>query len=141
MLWARQSQAENRGPCLRQSEKGSDPSRQGGQTPFRTRRRGVILLVVVSLLTLFALIGLSFVLYAESQANSSRIYREAGQYGSGPPDIPYDQLMNYFLSQFVFGVDNDPSGVQSTLRGHNLSSLMYGSNPQILNNNAFNGGG
>jgi len=41
------------------------------------RRRGMILLVVLTLLTLFAVVGLSFALYAESEATGSRIHREA----------------------------------------------------------------
>ena len=41
-------------------------------------RRGVILLVVLSLLTLFALLGLAFVLYAASAAEAARYHRESG---------------------------------------------------------------
>ena len=41
------------------------------------RRSGVILLIVVVMLGLFLVVGLSFMLYAESEASASRIYREA----------------------------------------------------------------
>ena len=47
--------------------------------PLRTppKRRGVILLVVLVLLTLFSLLGLAFVLLADSFATSARLAREA----------------------------------------------------------------
>lgn len=45
--------------------------------PSRNRRRGVILIVVLALLTLFAIVGLTFVAYSEKQALASQNWREA----------------------------------------------------------------
>jgi hypothetical protein len=90
-------------------------------------RRGVILLVVVALLTLFAIVGLSFVLYADSAARSSQIFRES-EAQSSRVDLQPELLMSFFLSQMVFDPDDDQNGVYSALRGHGLARLMYGQN-------------
>src|SRR5207249_2685512 len=42
----------------------------------RPDRRGAILIVVLALLALFAVVGVSFVFYADSEANAARIHRE-----------------------------------------------------------------
>src|SRR5256885_2023058 len=88
------------------------------------RRVGVILVIVLMLLTLLAVIGLSFVLYAQSVATSSRFYREA----ESPiqPDIDAELLVAYFLGQLIYDVPDDESGVYSALRGHSLARNMYG---------------
>jgi hypothetical protein len=101
-------------------------------------RRGVILLVVFSLLTLFALVGLSFVLYADAEAKSSQLFREAGVHNQ--PDLDPQLLLAYFLGQLVCDVD-DQAGIYSALRGHSLVRLLYGYNDQAGNATPFIGTG
>ena len=83
------------------------------------RRRGAILLVVLAMLALFAVIGLSFVLFAESEGTAGRIYRE-DKSKLGPLD-PADAA-GRAIRQVVWGTDD----VNSVARGHDLATLMYG---------------
>ena len=72
------------------------------------RRRAVILMVVLVLLTLFAVVGLAFVLYAQSEANASRIYREFQAAANPDSDLAYQQ--SWALGQSLFDApDNDPT--------------------------------
>src|SRR6266852_6782234 len=96
------------------------------QTNRPAERKAVILSVVVSLLTLFAIVGLTFVLYANGEANSSKIYREAAALNQ--VDMDPELLFNMFLSQAIYGVPDDYTGVYSALRGHDLARSMYGNN-------------
>jgi hypothetical protein len=111
------------------------------RTPSHTPPRpGVILLVVVILLTLFMVVGISFVLYAESEATASRIYREA-QAPADPP-LPSELLLSWALGQLIYDVPDDaanpnnpgevgdPTGFTpySAMRGHSLARTMYGWN-------------
>ncbi|HJT78446.1 MAG TPA: hypothetical protein VJ739_14680, partial [Gemmataceae bacterium] len=107
----------------------------------RQGRRGVVLLVVLALLTLFAVVGLAFVLYADSEANASRVYREA--LGQGEADVPPPVLLNYFLGQLLYDQPDDNTGVYSALRGHGLARLVYGYDDDAPagNTQAFNGTG
>src|SRR5262249_59761944 len=91
-------------------------------------RRGIILLVVLALLTLFAILGISFVMYAGSQASSSRNAREAE--APVQPDVDPELLFSYYLSQLIFDQD-DISGVYSAMRGHSLGRTMFGLNADI----------
>src|SRR3954469_14534831 len=86
-------------------------------------RRGLILMVVLALSTAFAIVGLSFVLYADSEAKSAQIAREAEQ---GLVVHPYDLepkvLLSSFLGQLIFDADDDTQ-TNSSFRGHSLARL------------------
>ena len=98
-------------------------------------RRGVILLVVLTLLALFAVIGLSFALYAEQEATAARIAREAVDGGTLKSQYRYDveQGAHFAMGQILFDVGdgfdvNAPQMLYSGLRGHSLARAMYGYN-------------
>jgi hypothetical protein len=111
-------------------------------------RRGVILMVVLALLTLFAIVGLSFVLYAQAEADASRIFREdktLRQLRESP-----DRMWSFALSKLIYDDYDDATGVFSALRGHSLARSMYGfdnyldpnnNNALVPNQTAFNGTG
>src|SRR5262249_22207013 len=103
---------------------------------YRTRRptpprRGVILMVVLSLLTLFAIVGISFVLSADAEALNSRVGREAENLTR--PDVDPQLALSLFLGQMIYDASDDESGWYSSLRGHSLARLMYGYNPASTN--------
>jgi hypothetical protein len=89
----------------------------------------MILLVVLSMLTLLALLGVSFVLYATSTRHSARLAVEAQQ--QRRPDIDPERLLSYFLGQLLFDVSDDEQGVYSALRGHSLGRDMLGLNYHV----------
>src|SRR5579871_3295957 len=107
-------------------------------------RPAVILIVVLILLALFALVGLSFVVLADSIAQASRLAREA----ESPllSDVDPELLLSYFLGQLIYDAD-DRTGIYSALRGHSLARTLYGlnydpvSNHLLPNNVPFNGTG
>jgi hypothetical protein len=117
--------------------------------PHGARRRGVILIVVLSLLTLFAVLGLAFVLYADSSALSSNVAKQAEN--QTPPDMDPEQALALFLGQCIYDVMDDDTGVHSSLRGHSFSRNMYGwfypaaansqAAPWPINDKPFNGTG
>src|SRR5206468_13076209 len=88
-------------------------------------RAGVALIVVVSLLALFAVVGLSFVIYAESEAQSSSMFREAHVLVTENADEAPEMLLNQALGQFIYGVKDDETGIYSAIRGHDVARSIY----------------
>jgi hypothetical protein len=92
-------------------------------------RRGALLIAVLGLLTLFAIFALFFVFYADAEATSSRIHREAQSPGSDG-DFPAEYgraAFNQTLGFVLFDDSDFSSGVLNPLRGHSLARSMYGS--------------
>ena len=71
---------------------------------LNTRRSGIILLVVMAMLALFATVALSFVFYAEAEATASRFAAQANV--PAKADADPELLLSYFLSQLIYDTDN-----------------------------------
>jgi hypothetical protein len=97
-------------------------------------RRGVILIVVLALLTLFAIVGISFVLFSDSAAQSARINAQAEN--QTKPDVDPELALALFLSQMIYDVPDDDIGTQSALRGHSFARTMYGANFTVVGREA-----
>ena len=80
-------------------------------------RRGVLLLVVLSLLVLFTLIGVTFVLVASQSRRATRADSRHEQYGDDPR-----RVVDAVFSQIV----RDTTNPRSSLQGHSLLADMYG---------------
>jgi hypothetical protein len=93
-------------------------------------RRGVILLVVLAMLTLFAIVGLGFVLYADAEARASQVFRDAQSFRR--PDMEPELAFSYFLGQLLYDCLDDDTGVYSALRGHSLLRNLYGLNAESV---------
>lgn len=100
---------------------------------YRSQRRGVILIVVLSMLTLFTILGITFVLVANAQADSARLARQSET--QSRPDIDPEAAFAFFLGQQLYDQSDDATGVLSSLRGHSLGRNMYGWNDATTSNN------
>lgn len=94
-------------------------------------RQGIVLLLVLAMLTLFASLALSFVFYAEAEANAAQVTRDSLTLFL--PDADPEELLAYFLGQVIYDTDNP----YSALRGHSLARTLYGYNPN--GNTTLNG--
>jgi hypothetical protein len=89
-------------------------------------RRGVVLLVVIVMLALFAAVGITFVFYSEASSAASDSWKQSQVLPI--PDMDPEMAFQLFLQQLIFDVPDDGAGLYSALRGHSLLRNMYGLN-------------
>jgi hypothetical protein len=92
--------------------------------PTAARRDGVALMIVVVLLTLFAVVAVAFMFYSEAQATSSRIFRES----QSRTDLKPEEVLAFALGQLIYDVDpNHPATpfFNSAMQGHGLARTEY----------------
>ena len=87
-----------------------------GKIESRTRRRGVILVVILGMLGLLALIGVTFASFSGQSRISAINFSQAQKF----PDSA--ELMDFALSQLI----DDTANPSSVIRGHSLKRDMYG---------------
>jgi len=88
------------------------------------KRKGVILLVVLAMITLLTILGITFVMYADSSEATARINMESEKLHQ--VDWTGNELMQLAFGQLVFDVEDDELGQQSGMRGQSLARDMYG---------------
>src|ERR1043165_7933836 len=98
-------------------------------------RKGVVLLIVMAMLALFASVAIGFVFYADAEAYAARVNRDA--LAPDQADIDPEVLASYFLNQLIYGTNNP----YSSIRGWELARSIYGYNPAALNHIPYNGVG
>ncbi len=95
------------------------------------QRRGVLLIVVLAMLTLFAIVGITFVFFAGSQAEYARIVADTNVAQQQLTDDGLDAF-NAFLASLIYptpppqaGAPNLERSLYNPLRGHDLTTTMY----------------
>lgn len=90
-----------------------------------SRRRGVAIIIVLGMLTLFMAVGVTFVLFTRIESQGARNFKRAFQEpAGGRADVhDVDAIFRTALSQLIYDTDNK----QSAIRGHSLLRDMFGS--------------
>ena len=96
-------------------------------------RRGVLLLVVLSMLVLFMMLGTAFIITSKQSSKQSKTLAKAAQNAASP--IHQDDLLNEVFAQLVRDTAND----HSVLRYHSLLRDMYGNDGIEIGPNAVSG--
>ena len=96
------------------------------------RRPGVVLLVVMAMLALFASLALSFVFYADAEAIAARLSMDSMVRLQA--DVDPETLAGSLLAQLLYPTEN----TNSALRGWDMARGVYGYLPTALNYTPFN---
>jgi hypothetical protein len=99
---------------------------------LRREKRGVVLLVVVSILTLFLMVGVTYVLIAGHYHDSSKQNQRAKRYGDEP-----EREMEEVIGQVLFGTPRGANGPRSVLGPHNLLEDLYGTQDAVAGQITF----
>ncbi len=128
----------NRQITVKNAAKGSGFSVQGSETalpptayrlpPTASRRRGVLILVVLSLLFLFVLIAITFVLVATRQLAASKQYARTAVTGDPPQALLNEAMMQVLRGDTSTYVSSgtSPEVFHSVIGPHSLLESMYG---------------
>lgn len=102
------------------------------RTQHHLPRRGVLLIVVLALLSLFAIVGITFVFFSGQKAEHARILADAQNRTSDFPDDgtgAFKQFLANLIYPAVVPNAAQPGSYNNALRGHDLTTLMYGGQP------------
>lgn len=90
------------------------------------RRRGVVLILALGMLTLFTMIAITLAAISQTEATAAANFKRLEQFGSLKLDVRPDEvpsLFRYAVNQLIYDTRNK----QSAIRGHSLLRDMYGS--------------
>ena len=98
----------------------------GGQRAPRAERRGILLLVVLSLLVLFLLVGTAFITSSDDYRKSSKVLARPFQPAESP--LQREDLLDEALGQLV----RDTANPHSSIRHHSLLADLYGNDGLLI---------
>ncbi len=119
----RKSKKNNRRKRAKYSLRAQSANRQ-------TRRRGILLLVVLSLLVLFLLVGTAFITSSDDYRKASKTL--AAPYEPAVNPLQHRDLLDETLGQLV----RDTNNPHSSLRYHSLLRDLYGSDGLLIGPNS-----
>jgi hypothetical protein len=91
-----------------------------------SRRRGIVLILSLGMLTLFTIVAITLASISRTQATAAANFKRAEQYGRSNAGVRPEQvsdLFRYAVNQLIYDTRNP----QSAIRGHSLLRDMYGS--------------